>query len=313
MTADRLGQLLRYHEVLLLDRARNAAFRRALAACIRPGDRVLDVGAGSGVWAVLAARLGARKVVAVEREPLLGPVIRRVVQDSGVADRVELVTGTFQELRLGREFDVVVSETAGNFAFDEEIVSILATARSRCLVPAGALVPRAIRFVAAPARRRRHAPQPALPVALHSFEELAAQFPRGAAWGDLTLVAPPRELTTLDLMTCAPTQKSLGRVAARWRLDRPQTIDGIVVWLRLDLAPGLTLDTRRCTNWYPTLHPIDAVRVRGAFEFVLEHGEGSRRWSVTFDERGGRTTREHCPELAFGAVHAAARRRNMSK
>lgn len=310
-TVEHLGELLRYHEVLLLDRVRNNAFRRALAATVRPGHRVLDVGTGSGVWAVTAAKLGARQVVAVEREELLAPVIRRVIADSGVADRVELIVGEFRDLRLRREFDVVVSETVGNFAFDEDVVSILSTARERCLVRGGALLPQSIGFLAAPVRRRAAVPQPAsLPVSLRAFREVSSMFPRGASWAEITLAAPPREMARLDFAVGEAGRTGLGRVQARWRLARPQAIDAIVAWIRLDLSPGVSVDTRRCHNWYPTLFPIDPVRARGTVEFVLDHDHErrTRRWRVTLDGADGRVTREFCPELAFGAVQAAARR-----
>ncbi len=60
---------LSFHQVLLADTRRNRAFHRALAARVRPGHSVLDIGAGSGIWSVVAARLGARRVVALERDP----------------------------------------------------------------------------------------------------------------------------------------------------------------------------------------------------------------------------------------------------
>ncbi len=54
----RLLGCLAYQQTLLGDARRNRAFHRALAARVRPGQTVLDLGAGTGVWAVAAARLG---------------------------------------------------------------------------------------------------------------------------------------------------------------------------------------------------------------------------------------------------------------
>src|SRR6202158_3507628 len=131
------NQLLRTHETLLSDGNRNRSFYRALKKTVTKTSSVLDIGSGTGVWAVAAAKLGARRVVAIEAEPLLIGLIKQIARDNGVASKVEVVQGDSRQIQLGQEFDIVISETIGHLVFDEPIVPIMIDARKRFLKPGG--------------------------------------------------------------------------------------------------------------------------------------------------------------------------------
>lgn len=66
---------------------------RAVETVIRPGDRVLDVGTGSAILAIAAARLGASEVLAVESDPDALENARDNLRRNGVAGQVELLHG----------------------------------------------------------------------------------------------------------------------------------------------------------------------------------------------------------------------------
>lgn len=63
---------------------------RLLERSVKPGTRVLDVGAGSGVLSIAAAHLGAREIVAVEGDTLAMGALRENVHRNRAGDRVTI-------------------------------------------------------------------------------------------------------------------------------------------------------------------------------------------------------------------------------
>lgn len=84
---------------------------RVLDRRVRAGDRILDVGAGSGILAIAAAVLGADRVVAVEADPASCAAARRNAALNDVADRVDVRAGEARpgDLRATGRFDGIVA------------------------------------------------------------------------------------------------------------------------------------------------------------------------------------------------------------
>lgn len=80
---------------------------RALAEHLQPGNRVADVGCGSGILAIAAALLGASHVVATDSDPTALPVARFNAERNRVADRVEIIERDLITLDQER-FDLIV-------------------------------------------------------------------------------------------------------------------------------------------------------------------------------------------------------------
>jgi SAM-dependent methyltransferase len=310
----RLQGVLAYQQTLLGDARRNRALRRALAARVSPGASVLDLGAGTGVWAVLAARLGAGRVVAVEREAVLRPVIEALARESGVAHRVEVVQGDARRVRLPRAFDVIVSEMVGNEGFEEGLVPVLARARQRFLRPGGTLIPEQIALAAAPVK----APvslgltPPFLPSS--SVASLTAHVPRNLRPSEIVPLAPSRTLLRVDLReTRTGEPLPIGR--ACFRVADGHAVGGLVVWVVIGLAPRVRLSTRAGTHWLPTLLPVEPLpRGPGRLEVEIDWNPPRRRWSFRFEgDRGARAGGIYAPLFAWGAVRPALRRRRLRR
>jgi SAM-dependent methyltransferase len=80
---------------------------------VEPGDTVIDVGCGSGVLAVVAAKLGALRVFGTEVNAEAAEDARRNARYLGVADRVQIRHGNLFEPLEGVEADVVIGDVAG--------------------------------------------------------------------------------------------------------------------------------------------------------------------------------------------------------
>ena len=131
------------HRTMICDRVRTEAFRRAINATVRPGDIVLDVGAGSGILSMFAARAGAARVYAVERTTV-AVLAQELAAANGVGEIVQLIHGDIMDVELPEPVDLIVSEWLGGFGIDEGMLAPVIAARDRWLKPGGIMVPSSV-------------------------------------------------------------------------------------------------------------------------------------------------------------------------
>src|SRR5579875_885604 len=152
---------LGWHAAMLLDTVRVHWFAQAIAAAVRPGDVVLDLGSGTGLLAMLAARAGAKRVYAIEQSPVAA-IAQELVDANGLAEQITLLPGLSFDLDLPERAGVVVSETLGAWGADEGIAAIMADARERLARPDARLIPDGVTMWLAPLDAASPAPAPHL-------------------------------------------------------------------------------------------------------------------------------------------------------
>lgn len=103
----------------LIDTRRTEAFRRAIQATVRPGDVVLDAGAGSGILSFFAAEAGAKRVLAVEIDPFLASCLERSVRANGLTETIHVVRGNLCTVPLPTHIDVCICELLDTGLMDE--------------------------------------------------------------------------------------------------------------------------------------------------------------------------------------------------
>jgi len=258
---------LHVHRWMLRDGPRMAAFQRGIEAMVRPGAVVLDVGAGSGILSLMAARAGAARVYAVERTPV-ARLARQLVQRNGLAGVVRVLEADLQQLQLPEAVDLIVSEWLGTVGVDENLLYPVLLARDRWLKPGGQMLPARVRAMLAPAGL-------ATACEIDYFRQRPCGFELGvfaeASMHELLcrryqvraedLAAPPQQ-AWLSEMGSAALAEALAphRAELSFELPRDCRINALVAWFEAELAPGLLLSNgpdAAETHWGQLMLPLN--------------------------------------------------------
>jgi SAM-dependent methyltransferase len=307
---DHVNRLLAGHEKLLRDAERNRLFHEALRKSVTGETSLLDIGSGTGIWAIVAARLGARRVVAIEQDQLLVGLIKTLARENRVSDRVEVIQGDSRQVQLGREFDVVISETIGNLAFDEQIVPIMIDARERFLKPGGLLIPESVALVAVPGRfQNYHESLPAgISVRYEYFESLLLNHPVELTDKTrLRILGDPQDLVRADLASIkAPPD--LNDLTARWKTQEADQINCFAIWADTTLTKGTRMTTDRTSSWSPVVYRISPFEEdHGEIEFKLSLTEVSNYWTATLTNDHSQEAQSYSPAVASTVLLAQTR------
>ena len=133
------------HTRLLSDAERNQALI-ALLTRHSPGNRVVEVGCGTGLLSCISAKLGAKKVWAVEPTPLW-ELAAQMVEDNKLGHIVEVLEGRVQDVEV-RPVDLAFSELLNGDPFFEGVLSA-SRAVAPWVVKGGILAPRRLRVYGA--------------------------------------------------------------------------------------------------------------------------------------------------------------------
>lgn len=291
------SQLLEEHRHYLADEARLRKYAAAIAHGVRPGDVVIDLGAGTGILGLLALRAGARRVYAIDASPALG-LARAIVTANGMADRVVFIRDRSTHAQLPELADVVVADQLGAFGYGAGVLEYFADARARLLKPSGRIIPATLTFLVAPVHGTRCRARvgwwnrDVAGFSVARVEEIAAATSHAIMLGAEDLAAPGARGASLPCDENPPVL----RVAASTTALRDAVIDGIGAWFEADLGGGITMTNSptaadridREQLFYPLSQPIPArAGDRVDISLTIRPGEMVSQWSVTVRDGEG--------------------------
>jgi type II protein arginine methyltransferase len=231
---------------MLRDAARNAAYRTAIEAAA-PGRVVLDIGTGSGLLAMIAARAGAARVIACEANPLVAEAARRIIAANGLAEVITIHachSSALKRSAIGEAgADLVMSEIFSANLVGEGVLNALDHARAELTAPGALFLPEAASLRVALAELEGLEPPPAN-VAGFVLGDFARLFrPTGsveASCAGLALRSPPGDLVRFDWSGTDPVPVT-GTAAIDLRATGgPANI--IAQWLQIDFGGGVTYE-----------------------------------------------------------------------
>ncbi|KAK3249411.1 hypothetical protein CYMTET_41159, partial [Cymbomonas tetramitiformis] len=137
---------------MLSDHKRNVAYHAALKEAVAPGSSVLDIGTGTGLLAMMAARVNdsaAQRVFACETFPPMRRLARKLIGENDLMDRITLVDKRSDDMGVGPDLDlpipadVLVTEIFDSELLGEGLLPTLRDAVGRLVKPGGAIIPAA--------------------------------------------------------------------------------------------------------------------------------------------------------------------------
>ncbi|WP_413802521.1 50S ribosomal protein L11 methyltransferase [Streptomyces iranensis] len=277
------------YEVMIKDERRMNRYVEAVRR-YAPGRTVLDIGTGKdAVWALAAARAGARHVWAVEVIPTSARIARETIEEAGFADRITVIEGLSTEIELPEPVDMCVSEIIGTLGGSEGAGSVLRDARKRLVKPGGVFIPHrsvtaAVALDLDSANRGRPPGFP--PFVFRYVEEVFASVGRpfdlrvvleglqdSPAVRERSYLSDPAEVEPLEFNGDLDPE---GTDGAELTFTRAGTVSGLALGMRLWVAEGdEPIDSLvQPSSWTPVYAPLSVAGLpvrpgdRFAFDFT---------------------------------------------
>jgi type I protein arginine methyltransferase len=239
------------HEKMLSDRRRCDAYARGIGQHIHPGQGVLDLGTGTGVLAMLAARRGAQ-VHAIDHSRFIDVAARSARRNA--LDGITFEQIHSRSFQPSRSFDVVLHEQMGDDLFDEHMLDNLIDLRDRVLGPGGRILPARFElFLEAVTLRPEYRVASLADLEVHGLrfdvDGSASRPPDGArSWflprGSISqLLTEPEPVLRLDIHELPDVEAVPTTLRSHRTVTRPGQLDGFVLYFRCIFDDDNAFDT----------------------------------------------------------------------
>ena len=299
--------ILHQHQTMLGDGLRNKLLADVIEKVVDSETSFLDIGAGSGVWAIFAAKLGAKRVVAVEVEECLIPVIYKHAQENGVADRIEIIHGRSDDVKIRGKFDVIVSELFGGDAFGPDTVNMFKDIRDRFLAPNGILIPQKLSLFAVPVRLE-NAVTDSLPIKGDFIASLAKNYSQNVSLAErnrIKILSEPQKIVEIEFAT-VEEPPSLNNLNANWQLKNLSEANAIATFHGSSFTDDVEMNSFDSQSWGVNVYEfVPFEQKKGDLRFVLTLNAQNTNWSISSPTYPEIRPQSYSPVFAFTRIRMA--------
>lgn len=304
---------LHFYGRMLADAARIDAYEAALRETVKPDSVVMDLGCGPGVFALLACKLGARRVYAVEPENVIG-LARELAVANGFADRIQFFENVSTEITLEEPASIIVSDLRGVLPWFQQHIPSIIDARQRLLARGGTLIPQRDILWAAVVEAPDHyeklvGPWNRFPLDLSAGKRLTTNNWRKTRIRPEQLLAEPVCWTTIDYYNVDRVDV---HAEISWRVARNGTAHGIALWFDADLVDSIGFSNHPAepeqiygNGFFPFSEPVEVregehITVRLAANMVGD--DYVWRWDTDFPKKSFKQSTFYGVPLSHGQL-----------
>lgn len=232
------------HSHLINDQLRTAPLIRAVKKAVSPGDVVVEVGAGLGLLSIAAAKSGAKIVYAIDYDREALKEAAAEARREGVSRKIVFINDISFNVKLPEKADLLICETVGSFAFEENILVSISDAKKRFLKPSGKIIPEKLEL----------------------WGTLCSYRPRMDPVSDIACVDKEKLMSLPTLVSTVIFSRNIPRSIHKtisFKCNRETTVKSIVLWPEITWkGRGLTSASPFCgvTHWKQGVLPIEPRR-----------------------------------------------------
>jgi len=274
--------------LMLADNVRIKAYKKAIFETVKKGDIIIDIGTGTGILTFFACQAGAKKVYAIEKTDII-ETAKQIAKDNNMLDKIVFIKEHSMAVTLSEKADVIISETLGTFALEENILNILYDARKRFLKPGGIIIPYSIDLFAVPVEA--YDTYQKIDIWKKDFYKINISAIRDMAMNNYyirrieskCLLCDPLPLEHFNLRQ---GKKNSINGTATYSIKRKGVLYGLVGWFNARLSKGITLSNSpllSATHWENIFFPIQKPTLVQKGDFIkINILEDSKRITLTW-------------------------------